>query len=166
MLALGPVLRTIGVGLCATNLIFSCGKGDMLMKRQLLAVLCVALTAAMLTGCMAMTSTVNLGDVAKEKGMINITTGDGTFENYTATSYVCAKDVGLAVGIPFIGKFMELVPFRDNEALLGDAADKAKEKGANAMINVNPGTETYWGIPFIFVGIYVDSASGTGIKVK
>jgi hypothetical protein len=34
------------------------------------------------------------------------------------------------------------------------------------MINVTPHTELYTGIPFFLVGVYVDTASGTGIKAK
>jgi hypothetical protein len=135
------------------------------MRHSLVALFAVMM-AGLLIGCVGMTRTVDLAAVARDTGLKNITTGDGTFENYTATSAVCAKDVGIAVGIPFIGKFIELFPMRSNEALLTTAANKAKGMGADAMINTCPAKETYWGIPFVFVGLYVDEAKGTGINTK
>ena len=45
-------------------------------------------------------------------------------------------------------------------------AQKAKEMGANAMINVDPPREFYTGLPFFIVGLYVDTVEGTGIDVK
>ena len=98
--------------------------------------------------------------------MINITTGDGTFENYKATGYHTGTEIGLAVGLPGIGKFFEVWPTQTNEAQLDKIAKAAKADGANAMINVEPPVETYYGIPFGIFGIYVDTVSGTGIKVK
>jgi hypothetical protein len=32
------------------------------------------------------------------------------------------------------------------------------------MINVTPNKSLYTGFPFVFVGVYVDQANGTGIK--
>jgi len=132
------------------------------MKKVLLAIL----VATLLAGCAYLPAKTNLGQVAKDTGMKNITTGDGTFENYTATGYHEGTEVGIALGLPFIGKFMELYPVQSNEKLLEEVAKSAKEDGANAMINVTPHKEFYMGFPFFFLGIYVDSAKGTGIDVK
>ncbi|MEN6624776.1 MAG: hypothetical protein ABFD69_00955 [Candidatus Sumerlaeia bacterium] len=127
---------------------------------------CALMTLMVLTGCMSIGSKTNLAQVAQESGLTNVTTGDGTFENYTATGRYDQTEVGIAVGIPFITKIMEILPMYSNEALLGDAAKAAKADGATAMINVMPHAEMYTGLPFIFVGVYVDKACGTGIKAR
>jgi hypothetical protein len=117
-----------------------------------------------LVGCAPIHSKTNLAEVASRSQLSNVTTGDGTFENYTATGHHGASEVGIGVGLPFLFKFMELYPGKTNEDLLVDAANEAKKGGADAMINVTPARSLYTGIPFIIVGIYVDSNSGTGIK--
>lgn len=132
---------------------------------KLLALASTLLLAATLTGCQLSSST-NLSEVARAAQLSNVTTGDGTFENYKATGHYKATEVGIGVGLPFIGKFFELFPAATNEELLTDAATAAKGDGATAMINVTPAAECYYGIPFIIVGIYVDHADGTGIAVK
>jgi len=38
--------------------------------------------------------------------------------------------------------------------------------GDEAMINVIPHQEAYYGIPFGIIGLYVDGCQGTGIKMK
>lgn len=135
------------------------------MKKGIITSLLVAI-CALFTGCAHIPGGTNLGKVANDNGMINITTGDGTFENYKATGYHTGTEIGLAVGLPGIGKFFEVWPTQSNEMQLDHVAKAAKKDGANAMINVTPPQETYWGIPFGIFGIYVDSTSGTGIKVK
>ena len=45
-------------------------------------------------------------------------------------------------------------------------AKDAKAGGANAVINAKPPKEMYTGFPFFFIGLYVDSAAGTGIQTK
>ena len=133
--------------------------------RKLLAVAMIMMLGTVLTGC-ATTGGTDLSEVAKGAGLSNVTTGDGTYENYTATGYYKATEVGLAVGLPLIGKFFELVPAKSNEDLLGEVASAAKGDGAEALINVCPGEECYWGFPFLIVGLYVDHADGTGIDTK
>ncbi len=122
--------------------------------------------AVLWIGCTCIPGGTDLGAVAKAEKMINVTTGDGTFEKYTATGHYTGKEIGIAVGLPFIGKFLELYPVYTNEDLLGDVAAMAGDDGANAMINVTPHLEFYSGFPFGIVGLYVDCAEGTGIRTK
>lgn len=135
--------------------------------RKIVHIIVALSLVAMLGACTYIPGRTNLGQVAKDTGMKNITTGDGTFENYTATGYHTGLEIGIAVGLPGICKFMELYPVdQDNEALLGDVARAAKRDGADAMINVTPHEEWYTGFPFFIVGLYFDNAAGTGIKTK
>lgn len=136
------------------------------MLRKVGSTLVIAAAAAIFTGCNSLPGGTNLGEVSKAKGMKNITTGDGNFKDYKATGYHTETEIGLAVGIPFICKLVEVYPTQSNEAQLGNLADAAKKDGANAMINVTPPEETFYGIPFGIFGIYVDKTSGTGIKTK
>jgi hypothetical protein len=128
------------------------------------AALCAAIAvAALSTGCTFKGKT-DLGVVADEVGFKNITTGDGTFENYKAVSYESATELGFGLGI-FTLKLMELYPAVTNEDLLKVAAEETKAKGANAMINVRPQSTVF--IPFLFIaGIYVDSTAGTGVAYE
>ena len=129
----------------------------------LLAVLVLVAGAA---GCANLPGGTDLGKVAKDFEMKNVTTGDGTFENYTATGFHSSREVGLAFGLPGFGKFMEVYPKQDNAAQVCHIAWAARETGADAMINVQPPEEMYTGLPFIFFGLYVDRTHGTGIKTK
>lgn len=117
-----------------------------------------ALTLAS-TGCV-FKGAVNLGEVADTVGMMNVTTGDGTFENYKAVSYESATELGIGLGI-FSFKLMELYPAMTNEDLLSDLAQTSKDKGANAMINVSPQRTMFFGF---IIGAYVDTTAGTGIN--
>ena len=120
----------------------------------------------MLAGCVYMPGGTDLDSVARSAQLSNITTGDGTFENYTATGHFTGTEVGIAVGIPGIGKIKELYPMQSNEALLGKIADDAKADGADAMINVTPHKEWYSGMPLFIIGLYVDKCQGTGIELN
>lgn len=111
-------------------------------------------------GCIAPTHQ-NLGQVAVDHNLINMTTGDGTFQNYTATNYSTATEFGFGFGFPFF-KFMEVYPAYTNEDLLGQIAFDTTSSGGNAMINVEPVDEIFLG--FIF-GMYIDRTTGTGIAV-
>lgn len=126
----------------------------------------LAAVALSVSACTYIPSQTNLAAVASNSGLSNVTTGDGTFENYTATGYHTGTEVGIAIGIPFIWKYKELYPVQSNEVQMTLVANSAKARGADAMINVTAPQETYWGIPFFFVGLYVDYAAGTGIDVK
>ena len=108
----------------------------------------------------------DLSDVARDSGLSNVTTGDGTFEDYTATGHYTGTEIGIGVGIPMLVKLIELYPAQTNEMLLTSVADEAKADGADAMINVTPAKESYTGFPFFIVGVYVDKAEGTGISLK
>ncbi len=134
------------------------------MKKALMICFAVALAASM-TGCHLVSSSTNLADVANTHQLSNVTTGDGTFENYKAMGHYNAVEFGVAIGIPFLFKIIELIPAASNEDLLGDIAKAAKDDGATAMINVTPHEEWYTGFPFFIVGLYFDRAEGTGIKV-
>ncbi|MCM8530005.1 MAG: hypothetical protein NE330_02495 [Lentisphaeraceae bacterium] len=135
------------------------------MKKSILTAIAISATA-LFTSCVHIPGGTNLGSVAKEKGMKNITTGDGTFENYTATGYHTSTEIGLAFGFPGVAKFSEVYPKQSNEEQIAKLADSAKADGADAMINVSAPKEAYLGIPFIFFGLYIDTAEGTGIKTK
>jgi hypothetical protein len=134
--------------------------------RNITLLLSVVALAALISGCAYIPGGTDLSDVADEVGLINVTTGDGTFENYKATGHFTGTEVGIALGIPGIGKFLELYPIQSNEDLLINIADEAKDDGADAMINVTPHKEFYSGFPFFFLGIYVDACEGTGIKTE
>ena len=125
----------------------------------------VAFSALVVSGCAHLPGRCDLAQVAKEAQLQNVTTGDGTFANYTATGYYSSTELGLAVGIPGI-KLMELFPAQDDTTQMTYIAKDAKADGANAVINAKPPRSLYTGFPFFFVGIYVDSAAGTGIKTK
>ena len=132
--------------------------------KKILSILSILALALSLGAC-AMTSSVDLGAVAKQAGMKNITTGDGTFANYTATGQFKGREIGFGIGFPFI-KILEIYPGKSNEALLTDVAKFAAspEGGkANAMINVCPASETFAGF---IIGVYIDTCKGTGIKLK
>lgn len=134
------------------------------MAKRLLAAAAALLMGAGLTGCAYVPGGTDLSEVASAAQLRNVTTGDGTFENYTATGHYTGTEVGIGVGIPGVGKIMELMPAATNEALLGSVARAAKADGADALINVKPSKSTYTGIPFVILGVYVDRSSGTGIR--
>lgn len=130
--------------------------------KKMLSILSIAALALSLGAC-ATISSVDLAAVAKQANMKNITTGDGTFENYTAAGEYKGREIGFGLGIPFI-KFLEIYPGKSNEALLTDVAKTAATEGkANAMINVCPASETFAGF---IIGVYIDTCKGTGIKLK
>jgi hypothetical protein len=135
------------------------------MRSCLLAVVCLFAVSTM-SGCTRLATDVDLGKAAQKHGMKNITTGDGTFENYTAVDHHRHLEVGISVGIPYLCKLIELYPVQSNQAQLEDMAGESKAHGANAMINVCPPTETYTGFPFFIVGLHFDRTSGTGINQR
>ena len=128
-----------------------------------LALACVSLLTA---GCAHMPGKCDFGQIEKTVQLQNVTTGDGTFANYQATGYYTSTELGLAVGIPGVCKLVELYPNQDDTAQMTRIARDAKSDGATAVINAKPPSSIYTGFPFFFVGIYVDSAAGTGIKAK
>ncbi len=129
------------------------------------SIMCVVL-GIVLVGCAPIHGKTDLAEVARRAELSNVTTGDGTFEDYTATGHHSATEIGIGVGIPFLVKLFEIYPAATNEDLLTDAAREAKAGGADAMINVTPNKTLYTGIPFFIVGIYVDSNEGTGIRSR
>jgi hypothetical protein len=135
------------------------------MRKFILLISIIGL-ALLLNGCTHLGSGTDLSDVADNVGMKNITTGDGTFENYTATGYFQGTEIGIAVGLPLFGKFIELYPVQSNEEQLAQIAGDAKDDGADAMINVTPHQECYTGFPFGIIGLYIDRCDGTGISTK
>jgi len=132
--------------------------------RGLLAILLVMGMVFVLNGCAYMPGGTDLSEVADSVGMANITTGDGTFANYTETGHYTGTEIGIA--LPGLFKIIELYPVQNNKGLLKKVAQDAKKDGAEAMINVTPHQEAYYGIPFGIIGLYVDGCQGTGIKMK
>lgn len=135
------------------------------MKKLLTSLTAVALAFSM-SGCAYLGGKTDLGQVMQETGMENITTGDGTFENYEAVGEYSGTEIGVAIGIPGLIKLIEIYPMQSNEGLLASVANSAANDGANAMINTTPHQTLYTGIPFGLVGIYVDTSKGTGINVR
>ncbi len=135
------------------------------MSRMIQLSFIIALASMFATGCAHLPGKCDLGKVAKDAQLQNVTTGDGTFENYQATGYYTSTEIGLAVGIPGI-KLMELFPKQDDTAQMTQVAKDAKSGGATAVINAKPPSGIYTGLPFVFVGLYIDKAAGTGIKSK
>ena len=133
------------------------------MMKTLVKGLAGVLAIVLLAGCAHLGGQTNLKQAAKDSGVTNITTGDGTFENYKATSYQTSTEIGIAVGIPFVVKLLELYPVQSDTEQMTQIGKDAKAAGATAVINAAPTKTIYTGFPFIFVGIYVDSANGTGI---
>lgn len=133
------------------------------MKRIMMTSLVLA-GAMVMSGCAYLGGGTDLSDVADEAGLEKITTGDGTYENYEVTGQNTGTELGIGIGLPFIVKLLEIYPAASNEDLLTNVAEAAKEDGAEAMINTTPHREIYTGFPFIIIGLYVDSANGTGIK--
>ena len=119
-----------------------------------------------LSGCAYLPGGTDLSEVADNVGLANITTGDGTFENYTATGHFTGTEIGIGIGLPCLFKILELYPVQSNEKLLEQMAQDAKDDGADALINVTPHQESYIGFPFVIIGLYVDKCQGTGIKIK
>jgi len=135
------------------------------MKKR--AAFCSGLVVVTLlvSGCANLPGKVNLTKVAADAQVANVTTGDGTFADYKATGYHTSTELGIAVGIPGL-KFLELYPRQDDTAQMTQVAKDAKAAGANAVINAKPPKGLYTGIPFFFIGVYVDQAAGTGIEAK
>ena len=125
----------------------------------------MVLASLLAAGCAHLPGKCDLAQVAKDAQLQNVTTGDGTFANYQATGYYTSTEIGLAVGIPGI-KLMELFPKQDDTAQMTQIAKDAKSAGATSVINAKPPTGIYTGLPFFFVGLYIDKAAGTGIKSK
>lgn len=136
------------------------------MIRATLSLLVAA--CVVLSGC-SVSSRVNLAEVAREASLTNVTTGDGTFEDYKATGFYSATEIGIGVGI-FTVKLVELHPKMSPEALLTEVAKSANADSADALININPSDSRFvplFPIPLVAgIGLYVDAASGTGINVE
>lgn len=135
------------------------------MNRAIQSCFAIALASVLATGCAHLPGKCDLAKVAKDAQLQNVTTGDGTFENYQATGYYTSTEIGIGVGFPGI-KLMELFPKQDDTAQMTQIAKDAKSAGATSVINAQPPKGLYTGIPFIFVGLYIDQAAGTGIKSK
>lgn len=131
------------------------------MRKLCSLALALGLVAAT-SSCAYIGGGTDLSDVADENGMINVTTGDGTFENYTATGHHTGTEIGIGLGLPML-KLLELYPAASNEDLLSDVAGSASADGANAMINVTPHKSFFMGF---IIGLYIDSAQGTGISTN
>ncbi|MCC6546435.1 hypothetical protein IT570_04630 [Candidatus Sumerlaeota bacterium] len=134
--------------------------------RRFTSILSILAIAASMSGCAYVKGGTDLSDVASRAELENVTTGDGTYENYTATGHYTGTEIGIGIGIPFLITLIELFPGESNENLLTNVAKSAKQDKAEALINVKPSSNTYTGFPFFILGIYVDRAEGTGIDIK
>ena len=72
------------------------------MKRMVQFSLAITLASMLATGCAHLPGKCDLGKAAQDAQLQNVTTGDGTFENYQATGYYTSTEIGLAVGFPGI----------------------------------------------------------------
>lgn len=135
------------------------------MNRMTQLGIAMSLTFVLASGCAHLPGKCDLGQAAKDAQLQNVTTGDGTFENYQATGYHTSTEIGLAVGFPGI-KLLEVYPKQDDTAQMTQVAKDAKAGGATSVINAVPPRGIYTGLPFIFFGLYIDTAAGTGIKSK
>lgn len=134
--------------------------------RRWIGLTCVLGMFVALMGCVHIPGGTNLEQVAINSGLTNVTTGDGTFADYQAVGYYTSTEIGIGVGLGYGLKILELWPVQSNEEQMTRIADDAALAGANAMINATPPKSFYIGFPFFIIGIYVDSTSGTGIKVN
>ncbi|MEO8376572.1 MAG: hypothetical protein ABI579_02790 [Candidatus Sumerlaeota bacterium] len=134
--------------------------------RRFISILSVLAVAASMTGCAYVKGGTDLSEVAQRAELENVTTGDGTYENYTATGHYTGTEVGIGIGIPFLITLIEVYPGATNEQLLTNIAKSAKKDKAEALINVKPSSNTFTGFPFVILGIYVDRAEATGIDIK
>ncbi len=124
------------------------------------------LTSLLGAGCAHLPGRCDLDKAANDSQLQNITTSDATFETHKATGQYTSTEIGIGVGIPFLVKFLELYPKQDDTVQMTQIGKDAKKDGATAVVDAAPPVGMYTGFPFFFVGIYVDSASGTGIKAK
>lgn len=114
------------------------------------------------TACVLPPRTIDLERVAADNGLKNVTTGDGDFDNYMATNYTTETEIGFGLGFPFF-KMFEVWPAYSNEQLMGQIAKETVAAGGDAMINVTPTQESFYGFMF---GMYIDYTEGTGIKTR
>lgn len=131
---------------------------------RMIALAAGVLALGLTTGCAYIPGGTDLAQVASDSQLNVVTTGDGNFPNYETTGYYTGTEIGIGVGIPFVIKLLELYPAATNEELLTEVGRAARDDGATSLINVTPQQELFTGIPFFFVGVYVDTTSGTGIK--
>ena len=135
------------------------------MKHMTELGLCLILTSMLGAGCAHLPGRCDLAKAAQNAQLQNVTTSDATFETHQATGRYTSTEIGIGVGIPFL-KLLELYPRQDDTAHMTQIAKDAKKDGATAVVDAVPPKGIYTGIPFFFVGLYVDSAAGTGVKGK
>ena len=135
------------------------------MKHMTELGLCLILTSILGAGCAHLPGRCDLAKAAKDAQLQNVTTSDATFETHQATGRYTSTEIGIGVGIPFL-KLLELYPIQDDTAQMTQIAKDAKKDGAIAVVDAAPPKGIYTGIPFFFVGLYIDSAAGTGVKGK
>lgn len=136
------------------------------MRKAILLLLAVTVSFSA-TGCTYLGSETRLDEPAASVGFRNITTGDGTFENYQAIGHYAGREFGIGIGI-WGYKWMELYPVQSNEELVLQMAQQAQADGSDSMILVTAPTTVFIPIilPFAGIGIYWDKTAGTGIKLR
>ena len=127
--------------------------------------LCLILTSMLGAGCAHLPGRCDLAKAAQNAQLQNVTTSDATFETHQATGRYSSTEIGIGVGIPGL-KLLELYPRQDDTAHITQIAKDAKKDGATAVVDACPPKGLYTGFPFFFVGLYIDSTSGTGVKAK
>ena len=127
--------------------------------------LCLMLTSILGAGCAHVPGRCDFAKAARDAQLQNVTTSDATFDTHQATGRYSSTEIGIAFGLPFL-KLKEIYPKQDNTAHITQIAKDAKKDGATAIVDASPPQGIYTGFPFFFVGLYIDSTSGTGIKSK
>lgn len=145
------------------------------MRKLGMAAMILAL-AVIGSSCAYNTFETDLAAVADQAGMVNVTTGDGEFSDYKATGEYEAYEWGVSFGVPACLSYLlgvphpikgwEIYPNKSNEDLLLEVANMAANDGAKALINVDPHYDFYSCFPLVFIGMYMDRASGTGIAQR
>lgn len=95
-------------------------------------------------------------------GIANFTTGDGTYENYTAQGRFNRTELGIGLGI-FTWMLVDLYPKVTAEELVSEVSADAKAAGSNAVINAEIMPRRFYGMIF---GFYTAGVEGTGIATK
>lgn len=133
---------------------------------QLILPLALVAASILATGCEHIQGGTHLQGTIDATQLTNITTGDGTFENYTAVGHYTATEIGIGFGIPGVTTLLELYPAVSNEMQLQILAQEAQHDEADAIINLKPVKNLFTGVPFIIFGVYIDRIEGTGIETK
>ncbi|MEK7270842.1 MAG: hypothetical protein AAB215_07895 [Planctomycetota bacterium] len=124
--------------------------------RKTLAALVVG--SFLMTGCISQWGVETNKNSEPEK-ILNFTTGDGTYENYSAVGRYNRSGLGLGLGI-FTALLYDISKIEPSELVTLVSKDAAAG-GANAVINAQIMPKRFYGF---IIGFYSTSVEGTGIK--